>query len=306
MRLIPTRNVQGVLLFDKPKGLSSNIALQRVKRLFQARKAGHTGSLDPIATGLLPICFGEATKFSRFLLDSDKHYKVTAKLGIKTTTGDSEGEVISQSLVACSTPQIKEKLDQLRGPLLQVPPMYSAVKYKGQPLYRLARQGLTIERQPREITVFDIRLLDRQLDSLTLDVWASKGTYMRVLVEDLGEMLGCGAHMTDLVRLESGPYSGNEMHTFEALDAVRAEQGVEALEQYLLPAHSAVVDMPDLMLSDAAATLLKQGKRLTLTEETPLGWVRLVVENEYFLGVGEVLVGGEVLSRRLTQEMIPL
>jgi len=298
--------VQGVLLFDKPKGLSSNIALQRVKRLFQACKAGHTGSLDPIATGLLPICFGEATKFSRFLLESDKHYKITAKLGIKTTTGDAEGEIISQAPVACSTQQIIEKLESLRGPIWQVPPMYSALKHQGQPLYRLARQGLTIERQPREITVFEIRLLERKAEMLSLDVRASKGTYMRVLVEDLGEMLGCGAHMTDLIRLESGPYSGNEMHTFDALEKVREEQGVLALDQYLLPPYSAVVGMPDLALSEAEATRLKQGKRLMLTAEIPLGWVRLMVENQYFLGVAEVLAGGEVVSRRLTQEMIPL
>jgi len=304
--LIPFRRVNGVLLLDKPEGISSNIALQRAKRLFQAAKAGHTGSLDPIATGLLPICFGEATKFTRFLLDSNKRYRVTAKLGIKTTTGDSEGVIISESAGIFPTKLIQEKLKQFRGSLQQIPPMYSALKSEGQPLYRLARQGISIERQARTIVIDEIHLLEHKIDTIVLDVRASKGTYMRVLVEDLGEALGSCAHLTALQRLGSGPYVSDDMQTLEDLEKKREEGGLEALDRMLLSVDSAAVGLRRLVLSENEALILKQGKTLKMAAETPLGWVRLSVLDQYFMGVGEVVAGGELVSRRLTQEMIPL
>ncbi len=210
--------VNGVLLLDKPAGMSSNHALQRVRRLFQAQKAGHTGTLDPMATGLLPVCFGEATKFSSYLLDADKCYRTYVRLGEITDTGDAEGAVVERRSVAGFTDtDIERALASFRGEIKQVPPMYSALKHQGRPLYELARQGKTIERAPRPVTVYDMRLLGRDASGFELEVACSKGTYIRTLAEDIGHALGCGAHITALRRLRTGTFDDSGMVSLETL-----------------------------------------------------------------------------------------
>lgn len=236
MPRVNKRDIHGILLLDKPKGISSNAALQIVKRLFKAKKAGHTGSLDPLATGLLPICFGKATKSSHILLEADKHYQTTARLGIKTDTGDAEGNMIAESPVPDLTIADLEKvLDRFRGPISQIPSMFSALKHQGQPLYKLARQGITIERQAREITIKNLTLLELKGNTLRLDIHATKGTYVRTLVEDIGEALGCGAHVIELRRLGSGPYTADQMLSVEILEHILEKEGIDKLDEYLLP-----------------------------------------------------------------------
>ncbi|MGB5440817.1 MAG: tRNA pseudouridine(55) synthase TruB, partial [Gammaproteobacteria bacterium] len=206
------RPVNGILLLDKPAGVTSNAALQIVKKLYRARKAGHTGSLDPLATGLLPICFGEATKISGFLLDADKDYLVTCKLGERTTTGDAEGEVEQRRPVERVTEKLVRKAMQgFIGDIEQIPPMYSALKHKGERLYKLARQGIEVERAPRQVTIFEMELTDFSLPEATFRVHCSKGTYVRTLIEDIGEVLGCGAHVIRLRRLGVGPFDSSGM-----------------------------------------------------------------------------------------------
>jgi len=235
-RTVNHREVNGILLLDKPKGITSNAALQMAKRLFKARKAGHSGSLDPIATGLLPICFGAATKCAGFLLDSDKHYQTTALLGIQTDTGDIEGNILNERPVPALAPETLEKiLAAFRGPLSQIPPMYSAIKHQGQPLYKLARQGIVIEREPRAIVIHELSLLDYANHQLRLEIRATKGTYVRTLVEDIGEALGCGAHVVELRRLGTGPYAADQMLPFETLMKTVDQEGLEGLDQHLLP-----------------------------------------------------------------------
>ncbi|OJU84103.1 MAG: tRNA pseudouridine(55) synthase TruB, partial [Acinetobacter sp. 39-4] len=219
------RHLSGVFLLNKPLGLSSNSALQKVRRLFNAQKAGHTGALDPLATGLLPICLGEATKFSHYLLDSTKRYQTTVKLGQTTATGDVEGEILQQRDVpALTEANIEQVLEQFRGDIKQVPPMYSALKREGRPLYELERQGIEIEREARPVTIYELKLLSFTEDSLTLDVTCSKGTYIRVLGEDIGEALGCGGHLTKLHRTQTGHFEINPSYTIEYLEGLTQEQ----------------------------------------------------------------------------------
>ena len=213
------RSINGIVLLDKPTDISSNHALQRVKRIFFANKAGHTGALDPLATGMLPICLGEATKFSQFLLDSDKRYIVTAKLGVRTTTSDSQGDVVTERAVNVNKQQLMAALDTFRGDIMQVPSMYSALKHKGQPLYKYAREGITIDREARPITVYEINLLRFEGDEVDLDVHVSKGTYIRTIVDDLGELLGCGAHVSMLRRTQVADYPYDRMVTIAQLEA---------------------------------------------------------------------------------------
>lgn len=223
-------------MLDKPKGITSNAALQMVKRLFRARKAGHGGSLDPIASGLLPIFFGAATKCSGFLLEADKHYQTTAVLGIRTDTGDIEGNCISERLVpAFSLLELERVLASFRGPLSQIPPMYSALKHQGEPLYKLARQGIIVERQARAVVIQELILQNYQAPHLNLEIRASKGTYIRTLVEDIGEALGCGAHVVELRRLGAGSYREKDMVSLEALRETFDQSGLESLDRYLLP-----------------------------------------------------------------------
>ncbi|OOZ41717.1 tRNA pseudouridine(55) synthase TruB [Solemya pervernicosa gill symbiont] len=295
------RRVDGVLLLDKPLGITSNDALQRVKRLFKARKAGHTGSLDPLASGMLPLCMGEATKFSAFLLDADKFYRVECKLGEKSSTGDSEGEIIdSRPVPELDEPQIEAVLSQFRGEIMQLPPMFSALKHQGKRLYELAREGIEVEREPRPVTIHELTFLSIEGDRLRLDVRCSKGTYVRTLAEDIGEVLGCGAHVSELRRLEVGPYKDVSMVTLEQIEAA-AEQGNHVLDELLLPIESAIADWPDLMLNDDAAYYIKQGQPVMMPKAPRDGCVRLYNSKNTFLGVGEMMDDGRVAPKRLIQ-----
>lgn len=302
------RNVSGVLLLDKPQGGSSNHVLQRVKRLFGAAKAGHTGSLDPLATGMLPVCFGEATKISAFLLDADKRYHLECQLGVNTTTGDAEGEVIdTQDVSAISESDVKKVLPDFLGEIDQVPPMYSAIKHNGERLYKLARKGIEVERKARQVTIYDIDFIslqwqqqgDQQRLILELEVHCSKGTYVRTLVEDIAKKLNCGAHITSLRRLSVGPYDGN-MLTVDQLEAL-AEQGEEALDNCLQPVDSGVSDWPDVHLSSDAAFYIQQGQAVMVPQAPTQGWVR-IYDHEHFLGLGEIQDDGMVAPRRMIKQ----
>ncbi|MCK4675070.1 MAG: tRNA pseudouridine(55) synthase TruB [Gammaproteobacteria bacterium] len=299
------RNVSGVLLLDKPQGSSSNHALQKVKRLFGAAKAGHTGSLDPLATGMLPVCFGEATKISAFLLDSDKRYHLSCQLGVTTTTGDAEGEVIETLDASSITEQdIKAVLPEFIGEIEQIPPMYSALKHNGERLYKLARQGIEVERKARKITIYDIEYIsllkdEQQRVFLELEVSCSKGTYVRTLVEDIAKKLHSGAHITALRRLSVGPYSG-EMKTVEQLMTL-AEQGHNALDACLQSIDSGVADWPDVHLGSDAAFYVKQGQAVMVPHAPTKGWVR-IYDQDHFLGLGEIQDDGMVAPRRMIKQ----
>lgn len=290
------RRIDGVFLLDKPAGISSNHALQRVKRLFDAAKAGHTGALDPLATGLLPICLGEATKFSHYLLDSDKAYVAEAKLGVRTDSSDADGEVVETKPVPAdlSEAQIVALFEQnFNGEIEQVPSMYSALKHQGQPLYKLARKGVQVEVKPRKVTIHRIKLLSLVADTLTFEVACSKGTYVRSIVEDLGLMLGCGAHITALRRIAAGPYDASMMLTLPQLEAIvetarqNADQGCiqNPADTLLLPAWSALEGYTKLVLTDQEADRFLQGQRI---KRSVVDGEQLVfAEDERFLGVGE-------------------
>lgn len=297
-------DINGILLLDKPAGLTSNGALQRVKRLFNAKKAGHTGSLDPLATGMLPLCFGEATKFSQFLLESNKSYVVTAKLGIETTTGDAEGAVtVTKPVVNITADRVEAALSKFRGELQQIPPMYSAIKVQGKPLYELARRGIEIPREPRLVKIFSLTLDSLENDELSVTVHCSKGTYVRTLMEDIGRELDCGAHVIALRRTNVTPYDDALMYTLPALEAIAESSGAAGLAACLLPAETAVQVFPAVKLSSASAFYLRMGQpiRTTLPLDTPL--VRLVSEDARFLGIGEVLPDGRVKPMRLVAHL---
>jgi tRNA pseudouridine55 synthase len=290
-------DVHGILLLDKPVGLTSNRALQDAKRLLKARKAGHTGSLDPLASGLLPLCFGEATKVSRFLLDADKRYSAVFRLGIATNTGDAEGEPVETRPVNVSRREVEAAIRHFTGAIEQVPPMYSAIKQGGQPLYKLARAGIVTERAPRAVTVYEYTILGLDGDRLTVDIACSKGTYIRSLAHDLGEVLGCGAHVAELRRTAMGGFSIEEALTlaeFETLPDPRARAA------RLIPADQALRALPAVTLSQHAAYYFCQGQPVTAR---PLpaagGWVRIYEDGGRFLGVAEVDDDGRAAPRRL-------
>lgn len=291
------RPISGILLLDKPQGLTSNQALQTVKRLFLAKKAGHTGSLDPLATGLLPLCFGEATKFSQFLLEADKTYWVSACLGIKTRTGDAEGEVIeTRPLLSIHFDKLDNVLPQFCGNISQIPPMFSALKLKGKPLYELARQGITVERAARQVTVHSLTLRRVIENTIHLEIKCSKGTYIRTLVEDIGEALGCGAYVQGLRRLGVANYREEEMVNLEKLEKLDLAQR----DHCLLPLDSLLPSWPFLRLSQAAAYYLYRGHAVLLPGAPKRGWVRLIhTVSDQFMGIGEVLEDGRVAPRRL-------
>ncbi len=294
------RRVDGILLLDKPAGLTSNAALQKVKRLYRARKAGHTGSLDPLASGLLPVCLGEATKVSGFLLDADKHYWVSCRLGVRTATGDAEGEVLKTRPVdAVTEKRLREVMQDYSGDIDQIPPMYSAVKHQGQRLYALARQGVEVERAPRRITIHAMDLLNFRLPLVEIDVHCSKGTYIRTLVDDIGEVLGCGAHVADLRRFGVGPYGAAGMVTLDTLEERLAAGGEKALDDLLLPMESGLSQWPDVRLTGDAAFYLRQGQPVLVPHAPTAGLVRLYEGQRRFLGVGEILDDGRVAPRRL-------
>ena len=293
------RPVNGVLVLDKPPGISSNDAVQRAKWLFGAQKVGHTGSLDPLATGVLPLCFGEATKFSQYLLDADKKYWTRIKLGVTTQTGDADGEVITeQDASAISQPQVVDALKKFVGEIQQIPSMYSALKHQGQPLYKLARQGIEVERAPRTVTVYSAELLSMQRTEIELAVHCSKGTYIRSLAEDLGAALGCGGHVNGLRRLAAGPYEEAQATTFERLGTITEASDLDAL---LLPVASAVCTWPVVRLHEDTAHYVMQGQPVQVAHAPTQGWVQIfaTAEDERFLGVGEILTDGRVAPRRL-------
>ena len=294
------RSVNGVLLLDKPTGITSNAALQIVKRLFNANKAGHTGSLDPLASGMLPICLGEATKISSFLLSADKGYRTTCKLGVTTDSGDADGEILETHAVGeLAVTQVREILESFLGQSQQIPPMYSAIKQGGQPLYKLARQGIEVEREPRDITIHSLKLLRLEGDELELDVSCTKGTYIRVLAEDIGEALGCGAHVAALRRTSVGALDGHAMHTLASLQAIVEQSDSHALDELLLPMESTLPDWPEVRLSDDASFYLCQGQAVFVPQLKDRGWVRLYAGDKRFLGLGTVLDDGRVAPKRL-------
>ena len=294
------RKINGILILDKPLGLTSNAALQRVKRLFGAAKAGHTGSLDPLATGVLPICFGEATKFSQFLLDADKGYQVTIKLGVRTDSSDAEGEIVAIKPASHITEQqIREELKTFEGEIDQVPSMFSAIKHNGQPLYKLARQGIEVERAARRIRIDHIDLVDFQGRNVKLDIACSKGTYIRTIADDLGEQLGCGAHVIELRRSKAGPYDLKDSITLDALEQLISEGGHQALDERLLPLSSCVVDFPELQLTESNAYYVRQGQAVQVSNTPTEGWVQIHHQDGDFIGVGEILDDGRVAPRRL-------
>jgi len=296
------RDIHGVFLLDKPQGMSSNDIMQKVKRIFQANKAGHTGALDPLATGMLPICLGEATKFSQFLLDADKRYLVTAKLGERTDTSDAEGQIVETRDVNVKTSEILTALEQFRGDILQVPTMFSALKHNGKPLYEYARQGITVEREARPITIFELNFIEYNAPYLTLEVHCSKGTYIRTLVDDLGEALGCGAHVTMLCRTAVADYPTEKMLDWNALQALAESQDLSLLDALLLPMDTAVAKLPALTLNESQTQGIGFGQRIKFDNLNRLqGQVRLFSAENLFLGVA--LIDGNIIrpQRLITQ-----
>ncbi len=298
------RKVNGIFLLDKPIGISSNQALQKLKRLFNAAKAGHTGSLDPLASGMLPICFGEATKFSQYLLDSDKRYQVQGLLGVKTETADAEGDAIATSEVNVTEADILEVMENYRGEIDQIPSMYSAIKVDGTPLYKLARQGITIERKSRRITIHKLNLLNFETPYVEMDVLCSKGTYIRNLIEDIGDDLGCGAHVTKLNRSHVGPYQAEDMLTFEQVEAIIEESGVEGLDAHLLPVYSSVSHWPEVILDSSAAFYIQQGQPIQVANSPKEGNIRLLTDKGEFLGIAEINEDGLVAPKRLVSQQV--
>ena len=314
------RAIDGVVLLDKPQGMTSNFALQKVRRLFAAQKAGHTGSLDPLATGVLPICLGEATKFSRYLLDADKGYYTTAKLGDIRTTSDSEGEtVLLQAVPDYSDDQIQAVLDQFRGAIDQVPTMYSALKYQGRPLYEYARQGITVERSARPITIHKLELLARRQDELDLQVACSKGTYIRTLVEDIGQALGCGAHVSMLRRYQAGCFELADTVTFEQLEALAPKLAIsdlpedagqlaesfQAIDRFLRPTDCLLPEFTKIYLKndDVSSILQGQAVKIPPSENLQLSTTSLVAlydeASQRLLGVAECQANQLLQPKRL-------
>ncbi len=289
-------SVHGVLLLDKPAGLSSNQALQAAKRLLNACKAGHTGSLDPIATGLLPLTFGDATRVSQFLLEADKRYWAVCRLGVSTTTYDAEGEVTARRPVAVTRRQVEGVLARFTGEIEQMPPMYSAIKRGGVPLYKLAREGREVRRSPRRVLVRLLELRALENERLTLEIVCSKGTYIRTLAHDIGEALGCGAHIEQLRRLAVGELAVDEAVTLETLAACA---DAPARAAWLRPVDEVLRGLPDVHLTPLAAFYLRQGQAVSARHAHPPGWVRLYEGPDRFLGLGEVLDDGRVAPRRL-------
>jgi len=292
------RHVDGILLLDKPIGMTSNRALQTVRHLYCARKAGHTGSLDPLASGLLPVCLGQATKVSAWLLDSDKHYRVEARLGVRTDTGDADGRVVETGSIETVTPDgIERVLDGFRGRIEQVPPMYSALKHQGRRLYSLARDGREVARKPRPVEIHRLELERCKDGVMALDVECSKGTYIRSLVEDIAAAAGTLAHVTALRRLGAGPFRSPVMHDLTALERVAAA-GQAALDELLLPPDSALERWGAVHLDTLAAGRFLQGREVAVTGQRP-GLVRVYRGAQAFLGVGELTVDGRLSPRRL-------
>ncbi|NVK23337.1 MAG: tRNA pseudouridine(55) synthase TruB [Gammaproteobacteria bacterium] len=300
------RAINGIVLVDKPQGASSNNILQKVRAIYGAAKAGHTGALDPLATGMLPVCLGEATKFSQYLLDSDKTYFVTAKLGERTDTSDAEGEVVEVNDVNVSEQDILTHKATLTGAIKQVPTMFSALKHNGQPLYKLARQGITVDREARPITIFSFELLRFEGQEADFVVHCSKGTYIRTLIDDLGQLLGCGAHVKVLRRTHVAKYPSDRMLTLEQIQSLKDnnmdEQGIvdyTALDSHLLPMETALTELPVIKLSNKEVKTLRYGQSVIrpsiddVEEATAYD-----SDSDTFIGVVSA-VNGEIKSKRL-------
>lgn len=297
------RPVNGILLLDKPLGDSSNRALQQAKRLYFAAKAGHTGSLDPLATGVLPLCFGEATKFSQYLLDADKAYDSTFVLGKITASGDSEGELLeTRDASAVSKSDVIAAMEAFRGEIEQIPSMFSAIKHQGQPLYKLARQGKEVERKVRRVTIsrFELReFRPGEYPEVDVSIECSKGTYVRSMAEDLGKALGCGAHVIALRRTKAGPFSIEDCVTMPALEALKQGEKEADMDALLLPADAALGAIPLVKLSESGGFYMQQGQPVLVPNAPCDGMVRIALETGEFLGIGEILDDGRVAPRRL-------
>ena len=291
------QNISGVILLDKRIGISSNAALQEVKKLFHARKAGHTGSLDPLASGLLLVCLGEATKISSFWLNTDKRYRVKVKLGLSTATGDSEGEIVERKPI----PDLNENaivavLEKFNGEITQVPPMYSALKHNGTRLYELARQGIDVERKARTVTIFGLSLLHYSDETLELDVHCSKGTYIRTLAEDIADAMGSCGHVEELRRTRVGEFALADEYKFEDLECLSRAGD---LHNSLVSVVDALKSWPSVCLSDELAFFVKQGQAVFSPKAPKERWVKLLTQNKHFFGIGEIRADGKVAPRRL-------
>lgn len=293
------RNINGIVVLDKARGLSSNAALQEVKRIYDACKAGHTGSLDPLATGVLPLCLGEATKVSQFLLNSDKKYRARVKLGVRTDSGDSEGQVIeSCDEFSLDRKTVEKALHSFEGEIDQIPPMHSALKVNGVPLYKLARKGETIEREPRRVKVYSIELTEFGADELELEIACSKGTYIRTIADDLGQLLQCGAHIIALRRTQAGVFTEQDCVDVESLRAEKESSGFDQIDQHLIPMDAAIADLPEVILPGITASCIKNGQPVLVRHLPEEGLVRLY-EEEQFIGIGCINEDGMVAPRRL-------
>ncbi|POP44107.1 tRNA pseudouridine(55) synthase TruB [Superficieibacter electus] len=303
------RDIHGVLLLDKPQGMSSNDVLQKVKRIYNANRAGHTGALDPLATGMLPICLGEATKFSQYLLDSDKRYRVIARLGQRTDTSDADGQIVQERPVTFSASDLDAALDTFRGDIQQVPSMYSALKYQGRKLYEYAREGIEVPREARPVTVYELRFIRHEGDELELEVHCSKGTYIRTIIDDLGEKLGCGAHVIFLRRLAVSKYPVERMVTLEHLRQLVAQAEQQAipagdlLDPLLMPMDSPASDFPLVNIPAVVAGYFKQGQPVRASGAPLNGLVRVTEgDSASFIGMGEIDDEGRIAPRRLVVE----
>ncbi len=294
------RDVNGILLLDKPAGITSNDALQRIKRLYRAARAGHTGSLDKPATGMLPLCLGEATKVSSYILNADKTYVSVAKLGVMTSTADAEGEILeTRQVPELNQRQLEKVTAQFVGDIEQVPPMYSALKVDGQRLYKLAYQGLEVERKSRPVTIHKIDLLHFDEDSFEIQVRCSKGTYIRTLVENIGQALGCGAHVGSLRRISTGPFNEAQMVSMEIIENLSKEQGDAALDLLLVPVDSALEHLTEVNLTEEMAYQLCLGQAVSVAKEPTEGLVRIYDHKCAFIGIGTILNDGRVAPKRL-------
>jgi tRNA pseudouridine55 synthase len=293
------REIDGVFLLDKPLGFSSNQALKKIQWLFNAKKAGHTGTLDPMATGLLPICLGEATKFSHRLLDAHKSYIATIQLGITTSTGDQEGEVISEKEVVLNEAQLKDTLKKFIGDMTQIPPMYSALKFEGKPLYEYAREGIEIERKSRQIKIFDIKLINIEKSIITIEVLCSKGTYIRTLAEDIGQTMGCGAHLKGLERTQTGNFQLSEALSIEALEAMP----MASREKALMPIDVLLEELSSIKLNMAELDAIKKGQSIDFMSKNDKE-VRLYSPSGQFVGVGQPDLKGRLFPKRLIAKIL--
>ena len=293
------REIDGVFLLNKPLGFSSNQALKKIQWLFNAKKAGHTGTLDPMASGLLPICIGEATKFSHRLLEANKTYIATIQLGVTTTTGDQEGEVVNQKDVVLKPNQLEETLQKFTGDITQIPPMFSALKFEGKPLYEYARQGIEIERKSRQVTIYDITLNKIEESIVILEVSCSKGTYIRTLAEDIGHALGCGAYLKGLERTQTGNFQLSDALTIEAIEAM----SMASREKTLLPVDALLEGLSSIQLTLTETEAIKKGQAIDFNGKND-NELRLYGISGQFLGVGQPDLQGRLFPKRLIANIL--